>query len=184
MKMMLCLLAVVMAWVVLVYNRLIRKRNDVANARAQIEVQLTRRYELIPNIVAVAQRYMVHEQAVFAEVSRARAQALDVPFRLMSERQVQSVQGQLVRALQQFFVCVESYPALKADEQMRALQEELRSTENRVAFARQYFNDVVTDYNDALQVFPDRIIGSMFGFRVQALLDLPIVPVSAVGLVS
>lgn len=166
MKFMLCLLFAVLIWALWVFNRLIRKRNEFINAQAQIEVQLQRRYDLIPNLVAVAERYMQYEQAVLKAVSEARSKAVLSPFAAENAQQIAST-------LQHFFLRMEAYPALKADEQMLRLQEELRSTENRVAFARQYFNDAVNDYNDALLVFPDRLLASACGFRAQKQLTLP-----------
>lgn len=166
----LAVLTAFLLWAVWVFNRLVKKRNEIANARAQIEVQLSRRYELIPNLLKVAQRYMQHEQAVLEAVSQARAIALREP--------LAAVQGQqMAAALGHFFLRAEAYPALKADEQMLRLQEELRSTENRVAFARQYFNDAVNDYNDALQVFPDCLLARCFAFQSQEQLLLPPVPI-------
>ena len=164
----LALLVVAALFAVGFYNTLVRRRNDVDNAFAQIDVQLTRRYELIPNLVEVAKKYLQHEQETLTGVTAARnaaAQALR-----QAEKHPEAL-AQLAKAEQALgaqlgglYATFEAYPELKADQQMRDLQEEIASTENRVAFARQHFNDSVTEYNNTAQQFPNNIIAALFGF--------------------
>lgn len=172
----LALLVVAALFVVGLYNTLVRRRNDVDNAFAQIDVQLTRRYELIPNLVEVAKKYLQHEQETLTGVTAARnaaAQALR-----QAEKHPEAL-AQLAKAEQALgaqlgglYATFEAYPELKADQQMRDLQEEIASTENRVAFARQHFNDSVTEYNNTAQQFPNNIIAALFGFKMRSWLEL------------
>lgn len=162
--------------VVSFYNTLVRRRNDVDNAFAQIDVQLTRRYELIPNLVEVAKKYLQHEQETLTRVTAARNQAASA---LHEAGRNPEALPQLARAEQALntqlgglYATFEAYPELKADQQMRDLQEEISSTENRVAFARQHFNDSVTEYNNTAQQFPNNIIAALFGFRVREWLEI------------
>ena len=134
---------------VAIYNRLVNYRNDAKNAFAQIDVQLTRRYDLIPNLVEVARKYLQLEQ----ETLTAAEQALGA-------------------RLGGLYATFENYPDLKADNQLAALREEIASTENRIAFSRQHYNDSVTEYNSAIEQFPANIIAGMFGFRVAELLEI------------
>ncbi|EIT7024618.1 LemA family protein [Vibrio vulnificus] len=161
-----------------IYNKLVTLRNRFKNSFAQIEVQLKRRYDLIPNLVNTAKGYMEHEKGTFERVIQARNQALsglkaasaapdsDSAISLLSQ-----AEGVLQNALSKLNVVVEAYPELKANETMTQLQEELTSTENKVAFARQAFNDSVTSYNTYKQTFPPVLFANMFGFLDGKLLE-------------
>ena len=146
-----------------IYNTLVRERNDIKNAFAQIDVQLTRRHDLIPNLVEVAKRYMAHEQDTLTQVTQARNQAVSALKNsagsgLPDIGKLSAAEGALGKSLGALYATFESYPELKADQQMRELQEEISSTENRITFARQHFNDNVTQYNNTTQSFPSNII--------------------------
>lgn len=164
---------------VFLYNRLVSLRNRYQNAFAQIDVQLTRRYDLIPNLVEVARGYMKHEretleaviQARNAAVSGLKQAAADPTDPAAIERLAQAEQG-LAGALGRLFALSEAYPDLKANQNMMQLSEELTSTENRVAFARQGYNDAVMDYNVAREQFPGNLIAGWFSFRRAALLEI------------
>ena len=171
----LALLVAAIVFVISIYNTLIRRRNDIDNAFAQIDVQLTRRYELIPNLVEVAKKYLKHEQETLTQVTAARNNAASALQR--AEKDPASL-GELARAedmlgahMGALYATFEAYPDLKADAQMRDLQEEIASTENRVAFARQHFNDSVTEYNNTLQQFPNNIIAALFRFAPRQWLE-------------
>lgn len=153
--------AVVVLWAVGIYNALVRLRNQVKNAWAQIDVQLKRRHDLIPNLVETVKGYMTHERATLENVTKARnlaAQASGVGEQAKAETA-------LNRALGQFFLVVENYPDLKANQNFLALQEELTSTENKIGFARQYYNDEVLKLNNKVQMFPSNVIAGMFNFK-------------------
>lgn len=161
------------------YNSLVRKRNVYKNAFAQIDVQLQRRFDLIPNLVASVRRYMAHEQQTLEGVISARnaaAHALeDVKNSGDSHKMRKLVQSSehLGAALRHLAVVVENYPELKANTNMMHLQEELASTENKVSFARQAYNDAVMSYNTTRESFPQNLIASLLGFAPAALFDLP-----------
>ena len=170
--------AVVVFWAVGAYNRLVRLRNAIANAFAQIDVQLKRRYDLIPNLVEVARKYVQHEretlEAVIAARNQARAAADGARARPTAAGAVTSLamaEEVLGSAMGRLMAVVEQYPELKADASLRELAEELTSTENKVAFARQLFNDATLDYNVAAQEFPTRMLAAVFGFREGAMLQ-------------
>lgn len=158
------------------YNTLVRRRNDVDNAFAQIDVQLTRRYELIPNLVEVAKKYLQHEQETLTRVTAARNRAASALHEAASNPealpQLARAEQALNAQLGGLYATFEAYPELKADQQMRDLQEEISSTENRVAFARQHFNDSVTEYNNTAQQFPNNIIAALFSFRRREWLEI------------
>jgi LemA protein len=164
---------------VVIYNRLIATRNRYKNAFAQIDVQLTRRYDLIPNLVKVAERYMSHERDTLEAVIHARNQAVGNLKEVAADptnaeavrRLSQSEQG-LTGALGRLFALSENYPELKANQNMMQLSEELVSTENRVAFARQAFNDAVMSYNNMREMFPNNLIANNFGFQPAQLLEI------------
>ncbi len=151
---------VVILWLVMTYNILVRMRNQVENAWAQIDVQLKRRHDLIPNLVETAKGYMEHERETLEAVTRARnlAQQAETP------GEASDAERQLSSALGQFFLVVERYPDLKANQNFLALQEELTSTENKIGFARQFYNDQVMNYNTKTQSFPVNIVAGMFNF--------------------
>jgi LemA protein len=161
------------------YNRLVTARNRYKNAFAQIDVQLNRRYDLIPNLVEVAKEYMSHERETLEAVTRARTAAVDTlkeasadPTSGESMRKLSESERGLEGALGRLFALSENYPDLKANQNMMQLSEELTSTENKVAFARQAFNDSVMDYNNQRERFPATLIAGMFGFGPAELLEI------------
>jgi LemA protein len=154
------LLALVAIIVIGIYNGLVGARNQVDNAWAQIDVQLKRRHDLIPNLVETAKGYMKHERDTFEAITKARAAAMGA--KTVSE--TSQTEGQLADALSKFMLVVENYPELKANQNFLALQEELTSTENKIAFARQNYNDQVLFYNNKIQMFPSNVIAGMFTF--------------------
>jgi len=173
----LVVLAALVFWVIAIYNRLVTLRNRYQNAFSQIEVQLKRRYDLIPNLVETAKAYMSHERETLEAVTAARNHALAAlqaaagdPANADAIRQLASAEGAVGGALARFNVAVEAYPDLKANENMMQVQEELVSTENRVAFARQAFNDQVTEYNIYKQSFPPVLLAGTFGHGPDAAL--------------
>ncbi len=166
-------------WGVSRYNRLISYRNRLKNAFAQIEVQLTRRYDLIPNLVETAKAYMKHERQTLEAVITARNQAATAAKQASRSPEDPAViqrlggaEGLLAGAMGRLFALMENYPDLKANANMMQLSEELTSTENRVAFARQAFNDAVMSYNTAREVFPDNFIAGIFNFNPGQLLEI------------
>jgi LemA protein len=164
-------------FVMSLYNRLVSLRNRFRNAFAQIDVQLKRRYDLIPNLVETAKTYMKHERETLEAVITARNAAATAEKQVAGDPgDVAAMQGlvnaerSLAGAMTRFFALAEAYPDLKADANMRQLSEELTSTENRVAFARQQYNDAVTSYNTARETFPANLIAGSFGFEAAPLL--------------
>lgn len=153
-------LVLVVLFVIGIYNALIRLRNQVDNAWSQIDVQLKRRHDLIPNLVETARGYMKHERETFESITKARSQAMGAKTVAESSK----AEGLLGEALSKFMLVVENYPDLKANQNFLALQEELTGTENRIAFARQSYNDQVLFYNNKIQMFPSNIIAGMFAF--------------------
>jgi len=143
-----------------IYNSLVRLRNQVDNAWSQIDVQLKRRHDLIPNLVETAKGYMKHERETFEEITKARSQAMGAK----NVSEAAKAEGMLSEALSKFMLVVENYPDLKANQNFLSLQEELTSTENKIAFARQAYNDSVLFYNNKIQMFPSNIVAGMFGF--------------------
>ena len=165
------LVVLVGLWVMGVYNGLIRRRNAKDNTYSQIGIQLTRKYELIPNLVKLAKGYMKHERATLEEVIQARNMAANAnaavsanPSDSEAMKKVVAAEGTLGGVMGRLFALSEAYPDLKANQNMMQLTEELTSTENKVTFARQAFNDSVMTYNNALQVFPANMVAGMFGF--------------------
>jgi LemA protein len=161
------------------YNRLVRLKNRFRNSFAQIDVQLKRRYDLIPNMVEVAKTYLKHERETLEAVIAARNQAASAerkaaanPGEPASIQGLAMAEGILGQSLGRLFALVESYPDLKANQQMLQLNEELSSTENRIAFARQAFNDAVMDYNTTCEQFPSNLIAWFFNFQPAELLEL------------
>ena len=170
--------ALLLIWAVWVYNRLVRLRNEIANAFAQIDVQLKRRYDLVPNLVEVARKYLQHERETLEAVAQARNtargavdRAREAPADAARIGALAAADGLLGSALGRLMAVVEAYPELKGDKSMRELSEELTHTENRVAFARQAFNDAVLDHNNAAQHFPSVIVARLTGFRPAAPLE-------------
>ena len=171
--------AAVVAWAVATYNKLVNLRNAVKNAFAQIDVQLTRRYDLIPNLVEAVKGYMKHERETLEAVISARTRAVQSlqtaaahPESASAIQELSGAESALSSALGRLFALSEAYPDLKADRNMMQLQEELTSTENRVAFARQAFNDAVMSYNNARENFPNNLIANSFSFDAAAFLQI------------
>jgi len=153
-------LVLLVLFVIGIYNALVRLRNQVDNAWSQIDVQLKRRHDLIPNLVETAKGYMKHERETFEAITQARSQAMGA--KTVSE--ASKAEGMLGEALSKFMLVVENYPDLKANQNFLNVQEELTSTENKIAFARQSYNDQVLSYNNKIQMFPSNIIAGMFAF--------------------
>ena len=176
MKMLVWLFIAVVVLVVVfgvsVFNKLVRARNQAKNGFAQIDVQLKRRHDLIPNLVETAKRYLTHEEETLTRVMSARNRAQDLQD--SNKHQPESkehmalfakAEGMLSKALGQFSAVVEAYPELKADSMIKELMDELTNTENRIGFARQHYNDSVMFYNNDREVFPNNIVSTTFGFR-------------------
>jgi len=153
-------LALLFLFVIGIYNALIRLRNQVDNAWSQIDVQLKRRHDLIPNLVETAKGYMKHERETFEAITNARSQAMGA--KTVSE--AAKAEGSLGEALSKFMLVVENYPDLKANQNFLNVQEELTGTENKIAFSRQNYNDQVLSFNNKIQMFPSNIIAGMFSF--------------------
>jgi LemA protein len=150
------------------YNSLVRLRNQVKNAWSQIDVQLKRRYDLIPNLIETVKGYMKHERETLEIVTRMRTQAMEATG--VSDKA--KAEGMLSSALGQLKVAFESYPDLKANQNFLALQEELTSTENKISFSRQNYNDQVLSYNNKTEMFPSSIIAGMFGFKKEVFFEI------------
>ena len=175
----LAILAAIVFWGIGIYNRLINERNRVKNAFAQIDVQLTRRYDLIPNLVEAVKGYMKHERETLESVIKARNAAASSlenakadPANAQAIKELGQSEGALASALGRLFALSEAYPDLKANENMMQFQEELTSTENKVAFARQAFNDSVLQYNNSAQNFPNNVIAGFFSFELASFLEI------------
>jgi LemA protein len=175
----LAIIAAAVFWAISIYNRLINERNRVRNAFAQIDVQLTRRYDLIPNLVEAVKGYMKHERETLEAVINARNAArssLDAakadPANADAIKKLGASEGALGAVLGRLFALSEAYPDLKANQNMMQFQEELASTENKVAFARQAFNDSVLSYNNSAENFPNNIIAGMFRFELASFLEI------------
>ena len=175
----LAVLAVLGFWAVGIYNNLIRGRRGFENAFAQIDVQLTRRYDLIPNLVEIAKGYMAHERDTLEAVITARNQAVSGlksaqanPGDAAAMQQLAGADNALTQTLGRLFALSEAYPDLKANQNMMQLSEELTTTENKVAFARQAYNDQVMVYNNKREVFPSNIVAGIFSFQAAALLEI------------
>lgn len=173
------ILVAVVIFVIAIYNRLITGRNRYKNAFAQIDVQLTRRHDLIPNLVEVAKRYMSHERETLEAVIQARNMATDQlrnassdPTNPAAMRGLGQAEQGLSGALGRLFALSENYPDLKANQNMMQLTEELTSTENKVAFARQSFNDSVMNYNILRESFPNNLVAGLFNFQAAELLEI------------
>jgi len=176
----LVIVAIVAFWGMGIYNGLVTARNAYKNAFAQIDVQLQRRFDLIPNLVEVAKKYMAHERETLEAVVAARSAAQSGlsaakanPGDPEAMAQLAAAQGQLNAGLGRLLAVAEAYPDLKANQNMMQLTEELTSTENKVAFARQAFNDAVMGYNNKREAFPGNLFAGMFGFMQATLLEIP-----------
>jgi LemA protein len=173
------ILVALIAWAVAIYNNLVSLRNRVSNAFSQIDVQLTRRYDLIPNLVEAVKGYMGHERGTLEAVINARnAASADLkkaaanPADPDAIKALAAAEVTLGGTLGRLFALAEAYPDLKANQNMQQLQEELTSTENKVAFARQAFNDAVLSYNNACQNFPGNLVANNFGFKTAEYLEI------------
>jgi LemA protein len=160
----LVLVVIIAAWFVAAYNKLVRFRNQIKNAWHQIDVQLKRRYDLIPNLVEVVKDYMAYEQETLTKVIEARGAALSAKGPAAQAK----AEGLLTETLKSLFAVVEKYPELKANQNVASLQEELTGTENKISFARQFYNDSVMTYNNAIQSIPTNFIASFFNFAQEA----------------
>ena len=175
----LAIIAAIVMWGVGIYNRLVNERNRVKNAFAQIDVQLTRRYDLIPNLIEAVKGYMKHERETLDAVITARnaaSSSLDAakadPSNALAMQELGASEGALTGALGRLFALSEAYPDLKANQNMMQFQEELTSTENKVAFSRQAFNDTVLQYNNSVQNFPNNLIAGFFSFALASFLEI------------
>ena len=175
----LAILVGITVWVVSLYNGLITLRNRFKNACAQIDVQLKRRYDLIPNLVETAKGYLAHERQTLEAVTAARNSAVNAnqkaaanPADAAAMTQLATAEAGLSGALGRLFALAEAYPDLKANQNMMQLSEEITGTENKISFARQAFNDAVMQYNTAREVFPQNIIAGMFNFAPATLLEV------------
>ena len=175
----LALIVALAVYFVGIYNKLVNLRNRVKNAFAQIDVQLTRRYDLIPNLVEAVKGYMSHERETLEAVITARnaaSSSLDAakldPSNAAAIKKLGASEGMLGNALGRLFALSEAYPDLKANQNMMQFQEELSSTENKVAFSRQAFNDSVLGYNNAAESFPNSVVAGMFSFATASFLEI------------
>jgi LemA protein len=164
----LVVVALLVVWAIGSYNRLVGLRNQVLNGWRQIDVQLKRRHDLIPNLVNAVRGAMDFERDTLTAVMEARARALTAT----GPADAAQKEGQLTQALGRLIAVAENYPTLKSNENVRALMEELTGTENKVGFARQFYNDIATKYNTAQQVFPTNLFAAMFGFKAAELFEI------------
>lgn len=155
-------------WVIAAYNGLVRMRNQVRNGWSQIDVQLKRRHDLIPNLVETVKGYAGHEKGTLESVVKARSQAVNA----QGPSSQAQAEGELSQALGRLMVVVEQYPDLKANQNFQSLQEELTSTENKISFSRQFYNDTVMAYNTKIQSVPTNIIAGMFKFEEEEFFEL------------
>ena len=163
------LVAAVGLWIMGAYNGLVRLRNAVRNSWSQIDVQLKRRYDLIPNLLETVKGYASHERETLESVTKARQQAIDVSGGVQAQAAAENMLSQTLRSL---FAVSESYPDLKANENFLALQEELSSTENKISFSRQHYNDSVMRYNNQTEMFPSNVIAGMFSFTASEFFEI------------
>jgi len=164
----LVLIGVVILFVVSMYNSLVKLRNQVKNAWSQIDVQLKRRHDLIPNLIETVKGYMTHERDTLENITKARSQAVQAE----GVGDKAKAEGELTRALGKFNLVVENYPDLKANQNFLALQEELTSTENKISFSRQSYNDQVLFFNNKIQMFPSNVIAGMFNFKQEEFFEI------------
>lgn len=163
----LVILVVIIGFVIATYNDLVRLRNKVKNSDAQIDTQLQRRFDLIPNLVETVKGFAAHEKELLENVTASRSRYMEAA----STEEKLEMNNQLASSLKTLFAVSESYPDLKADVTFLKLQEELSETEDKVSYARQFYNDAVTIYNNKLQMFPNNLIAGMFGFKEAVLFD-------------
>jgi LemA protein len=171
---------VLLLFLILIFNRLVRNRNRVNNAWSNIDVQLRRRYDLIPNLVETVKGYAAHERQVFEEVTTARAAAQNAG----TVQDQAAAENQVTRGLGKLIALAEAYPQLRANENFLALQEELTATESKIAFARQFYNDQVQNLNTLIESFPSNIVAGMFRFTQREFFEIEDIargPVSVAG---
>jgi LemA protein len=163
MEMLILLIIIIVLGAIMIgmYNSLVRLRNQVKNAWSQIDVQLKRRHDLIPNLMETVKGYMKHERETLENITKARSKAMNAD----SVGEKAKAEGELNGAMSKFFLVVENYPDLKANQNFLSLQEELTSTENKISYSRQAYNDQVLFYNNKIEVFPSNIMAGMFGFK-------------------
>jgi LemA protein len=166
----LALIAVIVVWAIASYNRLVGLRNQVANGWRQIDVQLKRRHDLIPNLVNAVRGSMDFERDTLTAVMDARAKAMAAS----GPADAAQKEGQLTQSLGRLLAVAENYPTLKSNDNVKMLQEELSGTENKVGFARQFYNDIATQFNTAQQVFPTNLAASMLGFKPAELFEITV----------
>jgi LemA protein len=164
----LVIIFILAAWFAGMYNSLIRLRNQVKNAWSQIDVQLKRRHDLIPNLIETVKGYMIHERETLENITQARSEAMGAG--TIGEKS--KAESKLNGAMSQFYVVVENYPDLKANQNFLSLQEELTSTENKISFSRQAYNDQVLFYNNKIQVVPSNIVAGMFNFKEEEFFEI------------
>ncbi len=164
----LVVVVLVVLFVVGIYNALVRLKNQVKNAWSQIDVQLKRRHDLIPNLIETAKGYMKHERETLENITKARSAAMGAG----GVGDKSKAEGALSGAMSKFFLVVENYPDLKANQNFLSLQEELTSTENKISFARQSYNDMVLFFNNKIQMFPSNIIAGMFNFNTEEYFEI------------
>jgi len=157
------IIAIVVLWAIVTFNRMIVLRNRIDNAWSQVDVQLRRRYDLIPNLVETVKGYAAHERQTFEEVTKARQAGIDART-VQDQAQAENL---ITGALRRLFAVAEAYPQLRATENFTQLQEELAGTEGKIAYARQFYNDSVLTYHNLIQAFPPRVIAGMCGFRAR-----------------
>ncbi len=161
----LIIIAVIAVWLIATYNGLVQSRNRVKNSFAQIDTQLQRRFDLIPNLVETVKGYAAHESKVLEEIAAVRSGYMNA----QSAGEKIDADNHLTSTLKTLFAVAENYPDLKANTNFLRLQDDLKGTEDKVAFSRQFYNDSVTMYNNKLQVFPTNIVAGMFGFKEESL---------------
>jgi LemA protein len=155
------IILIVVVYIISLYNRLVVLKNKVDNSWAQVDVQLKRRYDLIPNLVETVKGYATHEKEVFENIAKARQVAISA----QSPAEKSQAENQLTQALRQLFAVAEAYPELKANENFMHLQNELSETENKIAYSRQFYNDTVFMYNSSIEKFPANIFAEVFGYK-------------------
>ena len=164
------IIILVILWFILAYNRLVSLKNQVLNGWKQIDVQLKRRHDLIPNLVTTVKGAMEFERGTLEKVMEARAKAMGAK----GVADAAQKEGELSQVLGKFFAVMENYPALRSNENISQLQEELTSTENRIGFARQFYNDIATKFNISQQVFPSSIVAGLFAFQTAELFEIQV----------
>lgn len=155
------ILALIVLYAIVLYNRMVGLKNRIDSAWSQVDVQLRRRYDLIPNLVETVKGYAAHEKEVFEKVTEARAAMMSA----QSVEQQGEAQNQITHALKTLFAVAEAYPELKANQNFMMLQEELSGTESKIAYSRQFYNDTVMSFNTLIQTFPANLMAGMFGFH-------------------